>query len=343
MMTNLETRSKKTSMSNVLRVSILMLITALLVAPTSALFAQGISTQIFLPVATNMSATEQSIELDVEGMEAQLASLGTNEDELSALGGDLGCLNPFYWGSYQYFQPVQWGNRGTNVQWAQWYLINRHNRSLAPWGMDGDFGRTTYDAVREVQQYWKNQGYTACGYTIQTNGVVNAQTWAILAFHRTPPQGSSTGGGTRAQLAQQILNSNRISLADYHTSGRVDNATAYLEMVDTAAGGRATLSAYGNAPGGSVYLGTDFLQHMLTLANSYTYFVTEFAGGSHSATSYHYSGKTVDVGIINGQTVGWSHPDLESFKQACRNLGAIEVLGPGYPGHDHHIHCSWGR
>lgn len=324
-------------------VSTLVLVIALLIVPFSTVFAQGISNQIFLPVVTNLTNVEQSIDVDIAELEAYMLSQQASEDELSALGNDVGCIYPIYWYGYTYYPTIQSGNYGYNVYLAQYYLMNYHNRSLAPYGADWDFGGTTYNAVREVQQYWKNQGYTACGRTIDVTGSVNAQTWAILIFKRTPAQSSNAGTGTRAQLAQQILNSNRISLANHHISGVVDNATAYQEMVDTAAGRSATVSAYGNAPGGSVYLGTDLLQHMLTLANSYTYYVTELAGGSHGTTSYHYSGKTVDVGTINGQTVGWSHPNLESFKQACWNLGAVEVLGPGYPGHDHHIHCSWGH
>jgi hypothetical protein len=82
---------------------------------------------------------------------------------------------------------------------------------------------------------------------------------------------------------------------------------------------------------------------MITLSQSWTYFVTEIAGGSHSATSRHYAGVAVDVGTINGSGVSSSNPYQSAFRSKCSSLGATEVLGPGDSGHSTHIHCAWPR
>jgi hypothetical protein len=152
---------------------------------------------------------------------------------------------------------------------------------------------------------------------------------------------AAAASSTRAQLAGTILRSTRITLATVHSSGVVDRANAHQEIVDTSKGLRARRSCYGTAPCGSVFLDVSMLRGMLALRNSYTFRVSEIAGGSHSATSRHYLGKAFDLDILNGQGVSASNPHFRSFMQRCRALGAIEVLGPGDPDHATHIHCAW--
>jgi hypothetical protein len=82
---------------------------------------------------------------------------------------------------------------------------------------------------------------------------------------------------------------------------------------------------------------------MLDLANTYTFGVSEVAGGSHSPNSRHYVGVAFDVNVINGQGVNVNNADFRNFMQRCRELGATEVLGPGDAGHDTHVHCAWQR
>ena len=149
--------------------------------------------------------------------------------------------------------------------------------------------------------------------------------------------------GSRAKLAAEIRDDNRIELLDSHTSSVDDTATARKNIVDTAADKKAERSDYGNAPGGSVYLRTNMLRGMLELAKTYSYRVTEIAGGSHSSDSRHYLGVAFDVDQINGQEVSASNPDYHAFMQHCRDLGATEVLGPGDEGHAAHVHCAWPR
>jgi hypothetical protein len=179
--------------------------------------------------------------------------------------------------------------------------------------------------------------------------VINRRPFALLLLVATllvPATPSfaaeaTAAASTRASLAKTILHSQRISLATFHSSGVRDNATAHQNIVDTANGGRAHRSCYGTAPCGSVYLDTTMLRSLLTLRNSYTFRVSEIAGGSHSAGSRHYAGKAFDVDILDGQGVSAANPHVRSFMARCRALGAVEVLGPGDAGHATHIHCAW--
>jgi zinc D-Ala-D-Ala carboxypeptidase len=148
---------------------------------------------------------------------------------------------------------------------------------------------------------------------------------------------------SRSELANTILNSARITLATAHVSGVNDNATARQNIIDTANGMAAARSSYGNAPGGTIQLDTRLLSGLLTLAETYTYTISELAGGSHSENSRHYVGVAADITVINSQQVSAAHLNVAAFMQACHNLGATEVLGPGDAGHAGHIHCAWPR
>lgn len=218
-------------------VSMVLLVVAMLIAPASDLFAQGMGNQIFLPVITNLADVEQRIDVDIAGLEADILSQQSSEDEISALGNDVGCVYPAYWYGFQYFQQISQGSRGTNVWLAQYWLINNHNRSLAPYGADSDFGSITYNAIREIQQYWKDQGYTGCGYTIAVNGSVNAQTWAILAYKRTPPKSAS--GGTGVQNLEQRK---RLIVEKFKASFGNDKRTVSLMLAIAARESGRTLS-----------------------------------------------------------------------------------------------------
>lgn len=213
------------------------------------------------------------------------------------------------------------GSNGDHVRALQRQL-NTRGYGLS---VDGAYGSGTDSAVRD---YKTKNGLAA-------DGGAGLTTWNKLAT------GSGTGGGTRAQLAQDIINSGRATFWNYHDSGVNDSATAYRNIYDTAAGKAALRSSYGTAPGGSVYLSVNMLSGLKRIIQSYTVDISEFAGGSHSATSYHYKGTAVDFARINGSIASGSNPYYRSVMQLCRDLGAIEVLGPGDAGHDTHVHCAW--
>ncbi|NOK57312.1 MAG: peptidoglycan-binding protein [Chloroflexi bacterium AL-W] len=215
------------------------------------------------------------------------------------------------------------GSTGDAVRGAQTQL-NKYGYGLA---VDGKFGPATTNATRDFQS---KKG-------LKVDGYIGPNTWHALV------SGSGGGGGERETLARSILNNSRITLATVHVSGVKDNATARQNIIDTAAGKPAARSSYGNAPGGSVFLDPRTLNGMLSLAQSYTYSVSEIAGGSHSSTSRHYDGVAIDVNYINGVHVGSGNQYYRAFMQKCRDLGATQVYGPGDSGHSTHIHCAWPR
>jgi hypothetical protein len=147
----------------------------------------------------------------------------------------------------------------------------------------------------------------------------------------------------RARLADMILNNANITLATVHVSGVKDNANVRQNIQDTANDIVASRSNYQNAPGGTVKLDNRMLAAINKLAQTYSFSISELAGGSHSKHSLHYDGVAFDVNVLNGQRVNASHPDVAKFKRDCRSEGATEVLGPGDAGHATHIHCAWSR
>ncbi|MGI8966271.1 MAG: hypothetical protein ACR2H1_09325, partial [Limisphaerales bacterium] len=148
----------------------------------------------------------------------------------------------------------------------------------------------------------------------------------------------------RQQLGIDIRDNTGITELTYHVSGISDPAsTARQNIVDTANCQPAKTSAYSDVGVTSVWLHTGMLQCMKNLRTvyGYTYRVTEIAGGDHSSGSYHYRGTAFDVDVINGVGVSSSNPYWQTFNQRCRDMGSIESLGPGYPGHDTHVHNAW--
>ena len=90
-------------------------------------------------------------------------------------------------------------------------------------------------------------------------------------------------------------------------------------------------------------LGASMLDGILALADTYTFRVSEIPGGSHSATSRHYVGVAFDIDRLNGSPVNAGNQHVAGVKQALRDREATEVLGPGDPAHDTHVHGAWPR
>ena len=148
----------------------------------------------------------------------------------------------------------------------------------------------------------------------------------------------------RARLATELLSHHRVTCLDFHVSRNRDNATAQDNLEQTAAGGMARRSSYGNGPGGWTMLDLRMLRALVTLANEgYSFRLTELAGGSHSSRSRHYVGVAFDIDRLNGKKVKPGHPSYRRFMKRCRELGATEVLGPGVRGHSSHLHVAWPR
>ncbi|MEU8437595.1 peptidoglycan-binding domain-containing protein [Streptomyces sp. NPDC029216] len=219
------------------------------------------------------------------------------------------------------------GMRGSAVTDLQRQL-NSHGHHVK---VDGIFGPETTAAVKAFQR----------DHGLQADGIVGPAT--RHALHGAP---GGQGAQTPASLARQILNTKDISLGNSHPSKVKDPASTPLRnMQDTAAGKAAVTSRYSDVGARRIQLDERMLNGVLKLATShrFRFNITEIAGGDHSSTSRHYAGIAFDTSIIDGKKVSGSNTSVARFKQACKALGATEVLGPGDPGHATHVHCAWPR
>ncbi|MDA1274253.1 MAG: hypothetical protein O2960_09400 [Verrucomicrobia bacterium] len=223
--------------------------------------------------------------------------------------------------------------------------------------LDADITKSGSDFSAVLDRLQANTIYKYRAYARNSAGVSDVNLVNIVMFTTTQPSPTTLPSNAcdRQDLAKQILaRSDKITLRTMHDV-RSDSANAWQNIQDTANGGQAMRSSYGdadsspgNAPGGSTWLDRDMLDVMLKLADTYTFTVTEIAGGGHQTTptpSPHYSGKAFDVGMIGTTRVSDMSPNnsaLQNFKKACTDLGANQVLGPGDDGkHETHVHVGW--
>jgi hypothetical protein len=146
-----------------------------------------------------------------------------------------------------------------------------------------------------------------------------------------------------ADIAAGVLRDGSITEATSHESGVADRATARWNLVDLAAGRLAHRSSYQNAPGG--YTGVDrrLLATIRSLGVHHSLTVAEVAGGSHAVGSAHYSGRALDVSVVDGRHVG-AGANYSVVVSTCRAYGATHVYSPSYDpygGHGNHVHCDW--
>ena len=145
-------------------------------------------------------------------------------------------------------------------------------------------------------------------------------------------------------MAIELLKNPNVEFANYHVSGKRDNATALDNLKQTAAGVPAARSSYGRAPGGTTHLSPQMLFAMRELCRQgYRFHITSIAGSSHSSRSRHYLGVAFDVNTINGVPVRHGSAYWRDFIRKCEAMGATETLGPGDPAHSTHIHVAWPR
>lgn len=172
-----------------------------------------------------------------------------------------------------------------------------------------------------------------------TTAAALALTTAPATAHTMQPRTTSAA----ARLAHDILNTNGINYATAHVEHHDAASLPRQNLIDTANGYLAKTSPWGHKHGARVALDPRMLNGVLKLRTRYhyTFTISEFVGGRHSsARSRHYRGLAVDVNFINHRKVGHGAPS-RPFMNACRALGATEVLGPGDAGHASHVHCAW--
>ena len=167
---------------------------------------------------------------------------------------------------------------------------------------------------------------------------------AVVVGCSTRQSGRSSARTSRQNLAIALLASPNVQFANYHVSGRRDNATALDNLKQTAAGVSAARSSYGRAPGGYTQLSPQMLYAMKVLSDDgYRFHITSIAGSSHSSRSRHYLGVAFDVNRVNGVPVRAGSAHWREFIRRCEAMGATETLGPGDPAHSTHIHVAWPR
>ncbi len=221
---------------------------------------------------------------------------------------------------------VSSGNQRAAVSAVQDLLKNQYGKSLDVTGL---FGATTASRVKEFQ-------VERC---LAATGVVGLYTWNALIADRS----YCNGGGGPAGRILAAHGAGTVTLWD-QTFGRFDGADPLSNIRDAAAGRAAKTSCYGNAPCTTVALSSRLLDSVDRLRTQYgfQFFVTSIAGANHGAGSYHFVGRAIDIGEVNGVVISGDSSVARQLMNACVALGAVEVLGPSNASdHQDHIHCAW--
>jgi len=238
-----------------------------------------------------------------------------------------GIAGPKTWEEVIVTASVNEADAGEAVSAVQYLLKNRYGANLA---VTGTLGPTTLAALRAFQT-------SRC---LAPTGVAGRYTWnALVAEH-------SFCKSPVVAAASSVLDAHRAGTLTLwnETFGRADGADPLSNITATATGGRAKTSCYGGAPCTTVLLSERLVSGMARLREQrgFDYFVTSIAGASHSVGSLHYDGRAFDVDEVNGVRIQGDSATARAFMAACRELGAIEVLGPNNdPGHQDHVHCAW--
>jgi peptidoglycan hydrolase-like protein with peptidoglycan-binding domain len=218
------------------------------------------------------------------------------------------------------------GDNNNAVRAVQDQLRNAYGVGVT---VDGAFGPATATAVRNFQS---SRGLSA-------DGIVGLNTWHALVT------GASGGSSTTASLAKQILASGRITLG---TSSSTSGGSPRQNVLDTSNGLPARRGCASNANCGlTVYLKRSMLQGTLNLAAAgNSFYVTSIAGGVHSATSDHYAGLAIDIGIWNGVSLSSPSSAHTRARNACIAAGSdpsqtFDAYNDPTGGHKNHVHCAW--
>jgi len=196
-------------------------------------------------------------------------------------------------------------------------------------------------------------GYSASGfswgYNATANGSNQSQSYGGGETADNNP-GLVSPGGTptiESQLALLILANPNIKLATSHQSTPADGADPSNNMTDTSEGLPACTSNSGSAKGVTISLSDCLLGGIVTLAENFTFSISEIAGGGHNANSTHYLGNSMDVNWVNGDHVDITNMSLyevNAFRDAAFAAGAIKVYDPYHDPdgmHSNHFHIQW--
>jgi len=269
------------------------------------------------------------------GKELSLTGKFDTATELAAVGfqASKGLVDDGIIGSRTWEAMVVTVRPGDTNRWAvravEDLLKHRYGYALE---IDGNLDAATEELVRRFQE-------ERC---LGVDGIVGKQTWHALV--------ADTNNCSQAGRLLELHDQGKITLSS-SDFGRNDGADPLANVTDTAAGRQSKRSCNfagggrdSRLPCGSVELDEALLDAMVALheEHGFTYFVTAISGARHSTNSYHYKGRAVDIGVVNGVVVNGSTQATRRLVQACIDMGAIEALGPHNDAHHQdHIHCAF--
>lgn len=208
-------------------------------------------------------------------------------------------------------------------------LVNRYGYMLE---IDGNLDADTEQHIRRFQE-------ERC---LEVDGIVGKGTWNALVADTN----RCSQAGRLLELHDQGLIT--LSTSDF---GRNDGADPLANITDAAAGRQSKRSCNfpsggrdSRLPCGTVELDEALIDAMVDLheEHGFSYLVTAISGARHSTNSYHYKGRGVDIGVIDGKVVNGSTAATRRMVDACVAMGAIEALGPHNDAHHQdHIHCAF--
>lgn len=320
-----------------IRVSSLVLVLVLIAAASAVVLERGDNGVDVYGIQYLLNARGMSLGVDGDfgpGTESGVRSFQTSQGLTSNGKINIQTFNVL-------IQTCRRGSTNGNLVKAVQYML-KHKWFTYSSSVDGDFGPGTETAAKNFQ-YSKS---------LVNDGIIGPASWEEL--FNSQGSGGGTGGGDRASLAQQLLDSSRVSLADVHVEQRsfavnspnYYRSTAFKNMQDQANGVTPYTSCYGNAPCGRADLSLSLLKCMVDASSSLTMSISSLVGSSHSSSSKHYNGWAFDANFVNGVHVGLSGSGRSNALQLsaiCRNWGATLVLDPSNEPqyHHNHVHCQW--
>ncbi len=199
--------------------------------------------------------------------------------------------------------------------------------------VDGNLDAPTEEHIRRFQE-------ERC--LAYVDGIVGMETWNALV--------ADVDYCTQAGRVLELHNEGKITLLSTDF-GRDDGADPLANITDAAAGDPSNRSCNfagggrdSRLPCGTVMLEDPLIDAMVDLHEDYgfTYVVTAISGARHSTNSYHYRGRAVDIGSVNGKLIRGSTATTRALVDACKAMGAVEALGPHNDAHHQdHVHCAF--